>query len=325
MKILVAGGAGFIGSCCTEILLDNGHDVLIYDSLVKGHRAAVDPRAEFVHGDLRDKDKLVQVMKTGDFDGMIHFAAYIEAGESMEKPGKYFENNVAAGLNLVQAAAETGMPKIVFSSTAATYGTPKSVPIAETAPTAPINAYGESKLMFEKILDWYKQIHGLDYVALRYFNAAGATNAHGEDHHPETHLIPIVLQVASRQRDTIKIFGTDYDTPDGTCIRDYIHVRDLSDAHILALEKPVSGAFNLGSGTGYSVREIIEVARKITGHPIPVEEVERRPGDPDRLISDSTKAKNELGWQPRHDNIHDIVASAWNWRQKFPNGWDDTI
>jgi UDP-glucose 4-epimerase len=325
MKILVAGGAGFIGSCCTEILLDNGHDVLVYDSLVKGHRAAVDPRAEFVQGDLRDKDKLVQVMKTGDFDGMIHFAAYIEAGESMEKPGKYFENNVAAGLHLVQAAAETGMPKIVFSSTAATYGTPQSVPIAETAPTAPINAYGESKLMFEKILGWYKQIHGLDYVALRYFNAAGATDAHGEDHHPETHLIPIVLQVASGHRDTIKIFGTDYDTPDGTCIRDYIHVRDLSDAHILALEKPVSGAFNLGSGAGYSVREIIEVARKITGHPIPVEEVERRPGDPDRLVSDSTKAKNELGWQPRHDNIHDIVASAWSWRQKYPNGWGQSI
>jgi UDP-glucose 4-epimerase len=325
MKILVAGGAGFIGSCCTEILLDNGHDVLVYDSLVKGHRAAVDPRAEFVQGDLRDKDKLVQVMKTGDFDGMIHFAAYIEAGESMEKPGKYFENNVAAGLHLVQAAAETGMPKIVFSSTAATYGTPQSVPIAETAPTAPINAYGESKLMFEKILGWYKQVHGLDYVALRYFNAAGATDAHGEDHHPETHLIPIVLQVASGHRDTIKIFGTDYDTPDGTCIRDYIHVRDLSDAHILALEKPVSGAFNLGSGAGYSVREIIEVARKITGHPIPVEEVERRPGDPDRLVSDSTKAKNELGWQPRHDNIHDIVASAWSWRQKYPNGWGQSI
>ncbi len=323
MRILVAGGAGFIGSCCSEILLDQNHEVVIYDSLVKGHRAAVDPRAEFVEGDLREKNKLLKLMKGGDFDGMIHFAAFIEAGESMVDPGKYFDNNVAAGLNLVEAAVEANMPKIVFSSTAATYGLPKEMPITENCETKPINAYGESKLMFEKILDWHRRIHGLDFVALRYFNAAGATENHGEDHHPETHLIPIILQVAAGRRASIKIFGTDYDTPDGTCIRDYIHVRDLSDAHILALQKPVSGAFNLGSGAGYSVREIVDVARKVTGHSIPVEETERRPGDPDRLISNSTRARNELGWQPKFDNIHDIVASAWNWRQKFPNGYND--
>jgi UDP-glucose 4-epimerase len=323
MRILVAGGAGFIGSCCSEILLDQNHEVVIYDSLVKGHRAAVDPRAEFVEGDLREKNKLLKLMKDGDFDGMIHFAAFIEAGESMSDPGKYFDNNVAAGLNLVEAAVEANMPKIVFSSTAATYGLPKEMPITENCETKPINAYGESKLMFEKILDWNRRIHDLNFVALRYFNAAGATENHGEDHHPETHLIPIILQVAAGRRESIKIFGTDYDTPDGTCIRDYIHVRDLSDAHILALQKPVTGAFNLGSGAGYSVREIVDVARKVTGHPIPVEETERRPGDPDRLISNSTRARNKLGWQPKFDNIHDIVASAWAWRQKFPNGYND--
>jgi len=322
MNVLIAGGAGFIGSCTTEYLLDHGHEVVVYDSLVKGHRAAVDPRASFVHADLADREQLQAVIHAGGFDGIIHFAAFIEVGESMQDPGRYFANNVSCALNLAEAAARAGVRKIVFSSTAATYGMPETVPISETCPPAPINAYGESKLMFEKILAWYQQIHGLNYAALRYFNAAGATTNYGEDHTPESHLIPIILEVAQGKRERIMIYGDDYPTPDGTCIRDYIHVTDLAQAHLLALQSDACGAFNLGSGSGFSVREIIDVARRITDRPIRAEVAPRRAGDPPRLISDSRRARTVLGWQPQFDDITTIVESAWNWRQAHPNGYD---
>ncbi len=323
MKILVAGGAGYIGSCCTEYLLDHGHAVTVYDSLVKGHRQAVDPRAEFVHGDLADRDRLFQVLAAGDFQGIIHFAAFIEVGESMKDPGRYFRNNIGCTINLLDAAVAGGVRKLVFSSTAAVYGMPAHIPIREEEPAAPINPYGESKYTVERLLHWYREIHGLQYHALRYFNAAGATEKYGEDHDPESHLIPIVLQVAQGKREKIFIYGDDYDTPDGTCIRDYIHVLDLAQAHALALENPGSGCVNLGSGSGYSVREIIEMARRITGRPIPAEIAPRRPGDPPRLISDSTTARRTLGWSPRFDDIERIVGDAWRWRLRHPEGYDE--
>ena len=250
MKILVAGGAGFIGSCTTEYLLDRGHEVVVYDSLVKGHRDAVDPRARLIHGDLADRDRVFEALRAERPEGVIHFAAFIEVGESMRDAALYFRNNVANGLNLLDAAVDCGVHKLVFSSTAAVYGMPATVPIPETEPTKPINAYGESKLIFEKMLRWYNEVHGLGYTALRYFNAAGATERRGEDHHPESHLIPIILQAAMGQRPHVQVFGDDYPTPDGTCIRDYIHVSDLAQAHLLALESPRCGSFNVGSGSG---------------------------------------------------------------------------
>jgi len=321
MKILVAGGAGYIGSCTTEYLLDRGHEVVVYDSLVKGHRGAVDPRARLIHGDLADRDRVFEALRAERPQGVIHFAAFIEVGESMRDAGLYFHNNVANGLNLLDAAVDCGVRKLVFSSTAAVYGMPAAVPIPESEPTKPINAYGESKLIFEKILRWYHEVHGLGYTALRYFNAAGATEQRGEDHHPESHLIPIILQAAMKQRPHVQVFGDDYPTPDGTCIRDYIHVSDLAQAHLLALESPLCGSFNLGSGSGFSVKEIIQVAHEITGQPIPVVVAPRRPGDPPRLVSDSSRARAELGWKPRFDDIRAIVSSAWAWRQQHPNGY----
>ncbi len=321
MNVLVLGGAGYIGSCCVEILLSHGCRVTVFDSLVKGHRQAVDPRVEFVQGDLEDRTALDRVLAGGNFSGVIHFAAFIEAGESMQDPGRYFRNNLARGLTALDALVAHGIPKIVFSSTAAVYGNPAQIPIPENSPTRPINPYGESKLMFERVMDWYRRIHGLEYVALRYFNAAGATAEHGEDHHPETHLVPLILQTAAGRRPAISIFGDDYDTPDGTCVRDYIHVVDLAEAHWLALRSSQTGAFNLGSGSGYSVRQIVEVAREVTGREIPVEMAPRRPGDPDRLISDSTRARDLLGWQPGFDDIRAIVESAWRWRQSHPDGY----
>lgn len=321
MKIFVAGGAGYIGSCCTQYLLDRGHDVIVFDSLLKGHRDAVDTRATFIRGDLADRELIHRALADHRPDGIIHFAAFIEVAESMTDPGSYFRNNVACGLNLADAAVAAKVRKIVFSSTAATYGMPQTVPIPESETTKPINAYGESKLMFENVLRWYREVHGLQYNALRYFNAAGATDKFGEDHNPESHLIPIILQVANAERDNIKIYGTDYDTPDGSCIRDYIHVTDLAQAHLLALRHEDSGVFNLGSGSGYSVREIIEMARDVTGAEIPAEEAPRRPGDPPRLISDSSAAREVLGWQPDHDDIRAIIESAWQWRQRNPEGY----
>lgn len=322
MKILVAGGAGYIGSCTTEYLLDHGHEVVVFDSLVKGHREAVDPRVRrFVHGDLADRDLVFKVLQEEKPEGIIHFAAFIEVGESMKDPGKYFINNDACGLNLLEAAVAAKVRKIVFSSTAATYGMPSVIPIPETEKTEPINAYGDSKLIFEKILRWYRDIHGLDYIALRYFNACGATAKFGEDHNPESHLIPIILQVAQGKRDALQIYGNDYETPDGTCIRDYVHVLDLAQAHLLALESRLTGAFNVGSGKGFSVTQILEAAREITGHPIPANFAPRRPGDPPFLISDSAKARTQLGWKPAHDDIRGIIRDAWNWRQRHPQGY----
>ncbi len=321
MKILVTGGAGYIGSACTEYLLDNGHEVTVFDSLVTGHRDAVDPRAEFIHGDLADRELIMGTLKAGGFKGVMHFAAFSLVGESMEDPGKYFRNNLGSGINLLDGAARFGVESFVFSSTCATYGEPTQIPIPETEKQKPINPYGESKLMFEKALKWYKELFGIRYAALRYFNAAGACRQFGEDHSPETHLIPIVLQVALGRRDKIMIFGDDYGTPDGTCIRDYIHILDLAQAHMLALDAPESGHYNLGTGNGLSVKEIIDVAREVTGHDIPAELAPRRPGDPPRLIGACDKAKSRLGWKPEFENARDIISSAWEWARKNPDGY----
>jgi len=323
MRIFVAGGAGYIGSCTTEYLLNHGHEVTVYDALLNGHRDAVDPRAHFVQGNLADTATLDKAIATAKPEGIIHFAAFIEVGESMKLPGKYFANNVGNGINLAEAAVKHGVRKIVFSSTAAVYGMPKHIPITETEDKQPINAYGESKLMFEKILGWFHDLKGLQYTALRYFNAAGATEKFGEDHSPETHLIPLIMQAAEGKREKISVFGTDYDTPDGTCIRDYIHVLDLAQAHLLALENHDSGAFNLGSGQGHSVKAIIDTVRAITGKNFKVDYAERRPGDPARLISDSSAARAALGWKPQFEDIESIVASAWKWRCAHPNGYGD--
>jgi len=323
MKVLVAGGAGYIGSACTEYLIDNGHEVTVFDSLITGHRDAVDSRAKFIKGDLNDKNAIMSAMGTDDFEGIMHFAAFSLVGESMTDPGKYFRNNILGGLNLLDAAVANKVRTIVFSSTCATYGEPTQIPIPESEKQLPINPYGESKLAFEKILKWYHQIYGLEYAALRYFNASGASKNFGEAHNPETHLIPLVLQVAMNQRDNIKIFGDDYDTPDGTCIRDYIHILDLAQAHMLALNAPKSGHYNLGTGKGLSVKEIIDVARKITGHSIPAKIEVRRAGDPPRLIGCADLAKEKLGWKPQYENAEAIIQSAWDWLEKFPKGYEN--
>ena len=321
MNVLVCGGAGYIGSACTEYLLNHGHEVTVLDSLVLGYRDAVDKRAGFVQADLGDRKKVFEVMKNGNFDAIMHFAAFSLVGESMQDPGKYFRNNLANGINLADAAVEYGVKTIVFSSTAATFGEPEEIPIKETTAQNPINPYGESKLCFEKVLSWYNKIYGLKYAALRYFNAAGATKNFGENHNPESHLIPIILQVAAGKRDKIMIYGDDYDTPDGTCIRDYIHVLDLAQAHMLALDAPESGHYNLGTGNGLSVKEIIDTVREVTGHPIPAEVAPRRSGDPAFLIADSTRAREVLGWKPQYENAKAIIESAWNWRCKNPEGY----
>ncbi len=323
MRIFVAGGAGYIGSCTTEYLLDHGHQVTVFDALLNGHRAAVDPRADFIQGNLEDLEGLQRAMDQARPEGVIHFAAFIEVGESMKDPLKYFRNNVANAINLCQAATDHQVRKLVFSSTAAVYGMPEHFPIGEQEPKAPINPYGESKWMFERILQWQLQLKGLPYTALRYFNAAGATAVHGEDHHPETHLIPLILQAATGERKAISIFGEDYDTPDGTCIRDYIHVLDLAQAHLLALQSDYCGALNLGTGGGSSVRQVIDTMKKVSGRDFPVEVSPRRPGDPARLIADSTAAKEILGWAPQYQDLETIVRDAWNWKQAHPRGYND--
>ena len=321
MRVFVAGGAGYIGSACTEYLLDRGYEVTVFDDLITGHIEAVDPRAKFIKANLADRENLKKVVKEGNYDAIMHFAAFSLVGESMKNPSKYFNNNLANAINLADAAVEGGVKTFVFSSTAATFGEPKEIPIKEDAPQLPINPYGESKLCFEKVLNWYSKIYGLKYAALRYFNAAGATEKYGEDHNPETHLIPILLQVAQGKREKAMLFGDDYATPDGTCIRDYIHILDLAQAHEKALYAPKSGHYNLGTGSGLSVMQILEAARKVTGHPIPAEVVPRRPGDPPRLIADSTRARQELGWKPQFENAEAIIASVWKWLQKHPNGY----
>ena len=331
MAILVLGGAGYIGSHMVDRLVEAGQaEVVVVDSLVTGHRAAVHPAAVFYKGDLADKDFMRSVFsKHPDIDAVIHFAAFSLVAESMTDPLKYFDNNTAGMIALLEVMNEVGVKKIVFSSTAATYGIPEEIPILETTPQKPINPYGESKLMMEMIMKWADQAYGIKFVALRYFNVAGAKpdGSIGEDHGPETHLLPIVLQVAQGKREKIAIFGDDYNTPDGTNVRDYVHPFDLADAHSLAVDYLRKGnessAFNLGSSTGFSNLAIVEAARKVTGHPIPLEIAGRRPGDPDTLVASSDKARQVLGWQPKFDNIEMIIETAWKWHSIHPNGYAD--
>jgi UDP-glucose 4-epimerase len=323
MKIFVVGGAGYIGSVCAEVLLDEGHDVAIFDNLTEGHRAALEPRAKFFEGDLANRSSIDAALSAHRPDAVMHFAANALVGESMTHPSKYFHNNVGGGLNLIDAMLTQNIKRLVFSSTCAIFGPPERLPIDEDLPKHPINPYGESKLIFERILRWYDEIHGLKFVCLRYFNAAGASEKLGEDHRLETHLIPNVLKTALGQRPNVEIYGTDYETPDGTCIRDYIHILDLARAHILALDAPRSEFYNLGTGGGSSVKEVIEAGRKVTGRKIEVIERPRRPGDPPRLIASSKKIKKELGWEPQFQSLETIMESAWKWHQKFPKGYGD--
>ena len=330
MSVLVLGGAGYIGSHTVDRLVDQGQDVVVVDSLVTGHRAAVNDKAKFYQGDLADQDFMRKVFTENlEIDAVIHFAAYSLVAESMKKPLKYFDNNTAGMIKLLEVMNEFDIKNIVFSSTAATYGIPEKMPIMESDPQDPINPYGESKLMMEKIMRWADEAYGTKFVALRYFNVAGAKpdGSIGEDHGPETHLIPIVLQVAQGKRDKLQIFGDDYNTPDGTNVRDYVHPFDLADAHILAVDYLRKGnesnAFNLGSSTGFSNLEIVEAARKVTGKEIPAEIAPRRGGDPDSLIASSDKAREILGWKPQFDNIERIIETAWAWHSSHPNGYDD--
>ena len=321
MKIVLTGGSGYIGSVTTELLCDDGHEVVVFDNLERGHREAVDPRARLVVGDLREPLAIRELMAAVKPDAVVHFAAYALVGESMQNPHLYFENNVGGGLNLLDALLRTGVPKIIFSSTCATYGQPETMPMTEALPQRPTNPYGESKLMFETALRWEQERRGLQPVFLRYFNACGATEKYGEDHEPETHIIPNVLKVALGQSPAVPVFGDDYPTPDGTCIRDYIHIADLARAHILALEKDVAGPFNLGTGTGFSVQQVVETCRAVTGHPIPVAVLPRRPGDPACLVAGADKAKSVLGWNPRYPDLRTIVQHAWDWHRAHPRGY----
>lgn len=329
MSILVLGGAGYIGSHATSKLIENGYEVVVIDNLQTGHRAAISKEAKFYHGDIRNIEFLREVFSSEDIEGVIHFAANSLVGESMVNPLKYFNNNVYGTEVLLTAMNEFNIKYIVFSSTAATYGEPKEIPITEETETNPTNTYGESKLIMEKMMKWCDKAYGIKYVALRYFNVAGAkeNGKIGEDHSTETHLIPLVLQVPLEKRAAITIYGEDYDTEDGTCIRDYIHVEDLVDAHILALQYLIknnkSDTFNLGSNNGFSVKEIIEVARKVTGHEIPAVIGERREGDPSRLIASSKKAKELLGWNPRKTSVETIIEDAWRWHKNNPNGFEN--
>ncbi len=329
MKVLVTGGAGYIGSVVAEELLLAGHEVVVFDNLSRGHQKAVPPKAELVVGELADRATLDGVLRTRAIDAVMHFAALIEAGESMKAPETFFRNNTANALTLLEAMVASGVRRFVFSSTAALFGNPARTPIEEEDALQPTNAYGESKLLVERMLAWFHQIHGLSYASLRYFNAAGAYRVDkGESHRPETHLIPRILAVALGRAENVNIFGTDYPTPDGTCVRDYIHVSDLAQAHLLALqglEKAGHGArpliYNLGNGQGFSVREVVDVARLVTGHAIPVSESPRRPGDPAVLIASSTKIRRELNWRPRFPDLKSIVESAWRWHRGYPDGY----
>jgi len=321
MKILVTGGSGYIGSVTIARLLVAGHHVHVFDNLERGHREALPPGVPLTVGDLRDAAATAAALREARPDAVMHFAAYALVGESMRRPELYFANNVTGGLNLLEAMRGAGVRQLVFSSSCATYGEPGTADIVEATPQTPTNPYGESKLAFEKMLHWYGRIHGFRTVALRYFNACGATETLGEDHADETHLIPLVLRVALGQNPTIKIFGDDYDTPDGSCIRDYVHVVDLAEAHLQALERGATGAMNLGTGRGFSVKEVVEACRRVTGHAIPAIVSPRRPGDPGRLVARAALAGQTLGWQPRYTEIDDIVATAWRWHQAHPRGY----
>jgi UDP-glucose 4-epimerase len=324
MNILVTGGAGYIGSTVAQQLLDAGHRVTVYDNLSSGHLAAVPAGAVFVRGDTLDRAALDAVMADAGFGAILHFAAFIEAGESMREPGRFFRNNVTGALTVVDAAIAHGVERFVFSSTAGVYAS-KDGPLVEDDPVGPSSVYGATKYMVEQALEWYQRIHGLRVAILRYFNAAGATGPRGEAHQPETHLLPLVLQVALGQRETIAVFGDDYPTPDGSCVRDYIHIEDLASAHVLALhaldQRPFM-RYNLGNGAGYSVLEVIETARRVTGHPIPAVMRPRRPGDPAILIAGSGKIQAELGWQPQHPDLAEIIQSAWQWHVDHPRGYE---
>jgi UDP-glucose 4-epimerase len=326
MRVLVTGGAGYIGSVVAEQLLAAGHQVTIIDNLSRGHRQAVPKGAELLVGELADKEKLEQLFQSHRFGAVLHFAAFIEAGESMTFPERFFRNNTANALGVLEAMLAYGVSRFVFSSTAALFGNPARTPIEEHDALQPTNAYGESKLLVERMLEWFHRIHGLRYASLRYFNAAGASAAdQGEAHNPESHLIPRIMNVALGKEKAIEIFGTDYPTPDGTCVRDYIHVSDLAEAHILALDalgRSERLIYNLGNGQGFSVREVIEGARRVTGHAIPVVESGRRPGDPAVLIASSEKIRRELGWKPKFPELEAILESAWMWHENFPNGYE---
>lgn len=324
MKILVTGGAGYIGSIVVEQLIEAGETVVVFDNLYQGHRAAVHPAATFVLGDLADRAAVDAVMQQHQPEAIMHFASHTLVGESMEQPFLYLGENVTNGLNLLQSAVRYGVRRFILSSTANLFDDPERMPIDEAERIVPGSPYGESKYILERMLYWLDKTQQFRYAALRYFNAAGAHSLNrGEHHHPEYHLIPIVLQVALGQRDSVKIFGDDYPTPDGTCVRDYIHVLDLAQAHILALRALDQGSrtYNLGNGKGFSVKEVIETARQITGHPIPAEVVARRPGDPAVLIASSDRIRQELGWQPQHANLRDIIQSAWVWHNAHPHGY----
>jgi UDP-glucose 4-epimerase len=323
MNVFVTGGAGYIGSIFVEELLNAGHDVTVYDNLTEGHRSAVDSRARFILARPELENDTPSAVQQAAPEAIIHLAGSALVGESMTNPGKYFRNNVTNGLKVLDAAVEGGVKKIVFSSTCATYGAPERVPMTEDLPQRPTNPYGESKLMFEKMLQWYHTLHGLEFVAFRYFNAAGASKNFGEHHRVESHLIPNVLNVVLGHSSHCEIYGTDYPTPDGTCIRDYIHIIDLAQAHVRALASGRQGFYNLGNGDGYSVRQVIQCCEKITGSPIKAIEKPRRPGDPPRLVASAEKAICELGWKPKFSKLEDIVATAWQWHKAHPQGYPD--
>ena len=325
MNIFITGGAGYIGSATAEALLKAGHHVTVYDSLVTGHRPAVPEGAKFIHAELSDSLALAIALKEDKYDAVMHFAAFIEAGESMKDPAKFFRNNLINSLTLIEAAVKAGVPRFLLSSTAAVYQSSEE-PLTEESPLGPTNTYGYTKLAIEQSLDWYRQIHGLHFAALRYFNASGALPGRGEAHQPESHLIPRVLQVALGKAEYAYIYGTDYPTPDGTCIRDYIHIADLVSAHILTVEALAEKdklIYNVGSGNGFSVREVIDTASAVVGEKLPVKEMPRRPGDSARLVASSQKIRRELGWTPQHDNIYDIISSAWEWHKSHPRGYED--
>ena len=324
LKVLITGGAGYIGATAVRLLLKHGHDVTALDNLSQGHREAVPEKARLVIADLADRETLSNLFRESKFDAVMHFAALALVGDSMKYPERYFRNNVTNSLNLLECCAANHVPRFVFSSTAAVFGDPQTPLIVESTPKAPLNPYGESKLQVEAMLRWFQQIHGVRYAVLRYFNVAGAWDSHGEHHDPESHLIPNVLQVAMGKRASVSVFGTDYPTPDGSCVRDYVHIYDLARAHFLvmdALKDHEALAYNLGNGNGFSVREVIAAARKITGHAIPVVESPRRPGDPPVLVASSEKISKELGWKAKYATLESIIQTAWEWHQAHPNGY----
>ncbi|MEO8456376.1 MAG: UDP-glucose 4-epimerase GalE [Chloroflexota bacterium] len=323
MRILVVGGAGYIGSVTVDQIVEAGHDVTVIDSLVSGHLEALNPDAEFVNADIRDETALTRLFASHNFHAVVNYGGYIQAGESVQQPGRYFANNIAGTITLLNTMVTYGVQRFVFSSSAAVYGEPEEVPIREDSPIQPVNPYGESKAIVERMLKWYENAHDLRYVALRYFNASGATEERGEDHRPETHLIPILFEAAEGKRDYLSLYGNDYDTPDGTCVRDYVHVSDLAAAHLLAIDRTekASGIYNLGNGKGFSNRDVIEAARRVTGDEIAVREEPRRPGDPAILVASHDLAVEELGWKIQHTELDSILQSAWRWKQSHPEGY----